>query len=150
MITQNGVITAVLDDHYRVSVVRQSACSTCNTQSRCGVSALDGLRKQGAVELTLRSAQTLQTGQTVQLGIAETAIIKASLLAYALPLLLLLITATSAQSAGLPVAISFLMSAAALALGFVLARWLGRRSLQNLQPELLDSHGEASCSDSLS
>ena len=146
MIQQSGIITGGSNGHYRVSVQRQSSCSTCQTQSKCGVSALDGLRRQSQIELSLESDQDLKIGQTVQLGIAEGAVIKASLLAYALPVLLLLIVSGTAQSLGLSTGLTLLYSAVSLIGGFFLARLLGRRSLQNLQPRMLDGMSTSACS----
>lgn len=145
MIQQTGIVTGGGKGLYRVSVQRQSACSTCQTQSKCGVFALDGLRRQSTIELSLTTDHTLEIGQTVQLGIAESALIKASLLAYALPVLLLLVVAGAAQTLGLRMGITLLLSAVALIGGFSLARMLGRRSLQNLQPRMLDGMSGSAC-----
>ncbi|GLS26577.1 hypothetical protein GCM10007877_22930 [Marinibactrum halimedae] len=84
-----------------VETRQQSACDGCNAKQGCGQSLLSRLGSsptQLKVLLNGQSPEDFREGDWVEIGIAETLIVKASLLVYCVPLLTLLIGALVANN----------------------------------------------------
>ncbi|MBW0148880.1 SoxR reducing system RseC family protein [Marinobacter arenosus] len=138
MITENGTVIALKEDRVWVQTIRQSACESCSARSGCGqrvlASATGGRANQVLVENTVRA----QVGDEVTLGIDEQALLGASLIVYALPLLLMVLASIVGHrlSDG---ADSWAMLGAlvGLAAGFLVGRWLQARQDGRYEPRLL-------------
>jgi len=74
-----------------VEVQRQSTCGSCSVRSGCGSSVLAKALGQRRSLLRINySEQDLRIGDSVILGLSESALIKGSLAVYTIPLLLML------------------------------------------------------------
>ena len=138
MITESGRVVAVSGNTVWVQTIRQSACQSCSARSGCGqrvlAAASGGRANQVQVPNTLQAC----VGDDVTLGIAEQALLQASLLVYALPLLSM-VAASMAASQVIPGSDGVAILAAALGLGagFVVARLWQRRVPADYQPHLM-------------
>lgn len=137
-----GVARVVAVDGQRVWLQAEQAascCGSCATQAVCTggshtqtvgnwqvVQPVDGLEGDGRL---------LATGDRVRVGIDRSALARTSLVAYALPLLAMLVAAVTFQDAGNAVAVA--AAVAGLIGGIAVARVLARRWREALQPVVL-------------
>ncbi|WP_058558318.1 SoxR reducing system RseC family protein [Thiohalocapsa sp. ML1] len=121
MIEQEAAVVAVVDGAALVEVPRQSSCSACGQGASCGTATVAKLFGQGnATRLRVLDHLGLAAGERVVIGIRSPVLVRASLVAYLLPLLALLGAAGAAEAAGLGD-----MAGAASGLGGLLAGlWL--------------------------
>src|SRR5690554_4483194 len=91
MIHETGTVISVSGDDAWVQTIRESACQSCKARHGCGQKALAGLT--GGQSRQIRVANTLQAqpGDQVTVAIEESALLKASLLVYAIPLLFMVL-----------------------------------------------------------
>lgn len=102
MIEQNARVVAVADGSALVEVPRQSGCSSCAHGGSCGTSVVAKLFGSGnAVRLRVRDRLGVAPGDEVVIGIRSPALVRASLIAYLLPLLALIGSSGAADAAGL-------------------------------------------------
>lgn len=143
-----GLARVVAVDGHRVwlQAEQPAACGSCSTHAVCS-----GSHSQPAGSWQVMQpddgpgARLLAVGDTVRVGIDRSALAHASLVAYALPLLTMLVAAVTFQDAGNAVGVA--AAVAGLLGGAALARVLARRWREALQPVVLGlaSHaGEAS------
>ena len=101
MLTENGRIVAIEADALWVETIQRSTCQSCVAEKGCGQSLLTRLGAKPTylrVLLAGRSPQQYQLNQSVVLGIPDDVVVKGSLLAYGLPLMLLLVFAIFAHN----------------------------------------------------
>ena len=142
MIEERAVVVEVGEDgHAWLEIQRRSACSSCSASEGCGTSALakvwDGRRSR--VRVICR--WPLRVGDEVLVGLADGALLRGALLAYLLPLALLLAGALLGETALVgaveePVAFQ---GAIGIVLGLVSVRLISRRWRQDAryQPVVL-------------
>lgn len=140
MIEETGEVVAVSEEGVLVQTVRQSACSSCSAAKGCGQKLLasvgQGQRFEVLAENPLKL--TLQTGDQVVLGLAETALVKASMLAYLLPLVLLAVFAGVAEWLGAAESMVILFALVGLAAGLLGMKWMvSGSSCNQYQPQVL-------------
>ena len=87
MITEKAVVTACSDGRAEVSLLRASACGGCEMSQGCGTGAVGRLLGKRSRPLVIETGQDLKPGDQLLLGLSETALVKASLIVYGLPLL---------------------------------------------------------------
>jgi len=85
-ICKEGIVRGVEDGHYKVEITISSACSECHAKSIC----LPSDHKQEFVIARSLYGNSFEPGQKVQLVLKGAAGNKAVLLAYALPLVILM------------------------------------------------------------
>lgn len=71
----------------------KTSCSSCSARKGCGSHMLNKLGPKNAHVMKITSAEPLQPGQRIELGIAETSLLSSALLVYMTPLLGLFIMA---------------------------------------------------------
>ncbi|WAT00016.1 SoxR-reducing system protein RseC [Rouxiella chamberiensis] len=64
----------------------QAGCSSCHSRSGCGSRVLNELGPQTEHNLQVNSAEQLEPGQKVELGIMEGSLLRSALLVYMIPL----------------------------------------------------------------
>lgn len=140
MIEENGTVIAVDGGAVWVQTIRQSTCGSCSARKGCGQGALARMTDGRANQVRVRNTCGAAVGDRVILGIEESQLLRASLLVYALPLVLLLAGALVASGLwpGRDLA-AILGGAVGLASGFVLLRVFSSGELgeSRLQPSLL-------------
>lgn len=138
MITESGKVVAVIDEHAWVQTIRTSACQSCAARNGCGQKVLASATGGRANQVRVFNSVNACVGEEVTLGIDESALLGASLLVYALPLLLMV--AASMVGHHLSDGSDFAAMSGALvglASGFLVSRQLQRRNAGGYEPRLL-------------
>ena len=138
MITESGRVVAVAGNNAWVLTIRQSTCQNCSARSGCGqrvlAAASGGRANQVQVLNTLQAA----VGDEVTLGIEEQALLQASILVYAVPLLSMIVATLGANEFA-PGSDGIAVAAAGLGLGagFFLVRLRQLSTSDQYQPRLI-------------
>lgn len=123
MLEESGVVVAIDGNQAWVQTIRKSACSSCEAKSGCGQGVLARISDGKANQVLVANTLNLEVGDEVLLGIPEDMLIKASVMVYLLPLLVMIIAASITEKWIAPgdgwVAASGLLG---LALGFLLVK----------------------------
>ena len=88
MIEERGHVLSVEDGAVWVETVRRSTCGSCSARAGCGQAMLQKLgsgARQGFVRVLSDSSH--RVGDVVVIGVPENAVVRSSLLVYAVPLL---------------------------------------------------------------
>lgn len=139
MLEEQGRVVAVSSDEAWVQTIRESACHSCAARKGCGQRALNQ-RYGEAFQIRVANVIGAQVGDEVVVGVPESSLLKASLMLYLAPLLMMVVGAifmerwVSAQEGWV-----ILGGLVGLAAGFVWARWFSQRyrSDQSFAPQLL-------------
>lgn len=99
MLEAEGVIVKIGPEGVFVETSRVSACGSCSSQKNCGTSTLSQLLGGKKSVFKVLDPIGAAVGERVVIGVEEAVLLKSSLLAYLLPLALLL---AGAVLAGLP------------------------------------------------
>ena len=91
MICQSGRVVRLDERAATVAVAPVTGCERCAEGRGCGLGLFSGLLGRRVLEITVPSRPDLQVGQPVRLEINPSALVVASLLAYGIPLLGLLL-----------------------------------------------------------
>ena len=85
--TRCGTITAIQNDKATVSFIRSEACGSCIAKDACGLNQTTPV----SVQVILDNPYSYKIGQKVTLEISVQNAVKATLFAYVLPLILMLL-----------------------------------------------------------
>ncbi len=147
MIEEFARVVAITEQGIWVETVRQSSCSSCSAAKGCGQKLLAAVGQGQRFEVLADNPRKLilQTGDRVVLGLAETALLQASALAYLLPLVTLIIAAVLADLSGQPEALIALFGVLGLALGLGVMKWVVGFGIKRgqFQPEILRTERQA-------
>lgn len=98
MIEERGHVLSVEDGAVWVETIRRSTCGSCSARAGCGQAILQKLgsgARQGFVRVLSDSGH--RVGDQVVIGVPENAVVRSSLLVYAVPLVGLFAFALAAQ-----------------------------------------------------
>jgi len=123
MIEESARVVAVVPGHAWVETRRRNACASCTVSSSCGTSVVSKLFDEQTNRLQVSDNIGVEVGDQVIIGIAEGALTRASLLAYLLPLIVLMLAVYAARAAGAGEG----LSALAGILGLCLGMWVSGR-----------------------
>lgn len=118
MIEERARVVALETGAVWVETLRQSACGSCAAQKGCGHSAIARMSEKPMHVRALTEAR-YHIGDEVIIGIPEDILLKGSLIAYLMPLMLALVSALSVQAINPAEGWVTLGGAGGLALGFV-------------------------------
>jgi sigma-E factor negative regulatory protein RseC len=95
MLYETGVVVRTTADAVWVKTLRKSTCGGCQARHGCGQGLLQRALASSTADIRARLARTdtpvgLQPGDEVEIGITEGAVVTASLLAYGLPIFMLI------------------------------------------------------------
>lgn len=141
MITETGKVVALKGDYAWVQTIQNSACQSCSARSGCGQKVLAAATGGRANQVLVKNAVEAQVGDEVTIGIDESALLGASLIVYALPLVLMVVASIIGHrlSGGQDIwAMAGALSG--LVVGFVSSRYLQGRGGQRYEPRLLRSN----------
>lgn len=124
MITETGKVIAVTGRKAWVQTIRASACESCSARSGCGQRVLASASSGRANQILVNNHLDARVGDEVTVAIEESALLSASLLVYAVPLVLMVLGAVLGQQ-WLPAQDAGAIAGAAVGLagGFILARF---------------------------
>lgn len=138
MITETGKVIAEKGDSVWVRTIRASACQSCAARSGCGQRVLASATGGRANQILVANTVNARVGDEVTIGIDERALLGASLLVYALPLVLMVIASVLGHRlSGGEDGVAIVAAVAGLASGFWLGRWLQRGVGANYEPRLV-------------
>lgn len=139
MITETGKVVAINGDRAWVQTIRTSACESCSARHGCGQRALAGVSGGRANQVMVANSLGARVGDEVTVAIDESALLGASLLVYALPLLLMVAGSVLGHqlSAGHD-GIAMLGAATGLTLGFLVASRRQSRTAGIWEPKLVN------------
>lgn len=89
MLEEYGTVVALEDDYAWVETRRGSACGSCDSSAGCGVGSLARFFNQKPSRIRVANTQSARVGQQVRLGLDEQALLRSSLWAYLMPLVLM-------------------------------------------------------------
>ena len=128
-----------------VESIRQTACQSCAARKGCGQSALAKMGQQHKNHVRALNAFDLDVGDQVVIGVPEDVVMKGTLVAYLMPLVLMLVAAITADNFtgnDLWVALAG-MSGLAAGFGFVRLHFHSISRDRRYQPVVLrHSHGD--------
>ncbi|MFA7607847.1 MAG: SoxR reducing system RseC family protein [Rhodocyclaceae bacterium] len=134
MVTRDGRVIAIEGGHARVRFERESACGACRAAKVCA-----GNAPTSDLDVALPAGHHLSAGDSVRVGVAEASALRATLIAYVVPLLGLVTGMALASLTGQREPVVVLASLAGLAAGVAGMRRLARHPLNRIAPVLLDS-----------
>lgn len=141
MIVERGRVLAVDQDSIWVRVARRSACGSCASSGECGNGVMGRLLGSRATDIRVRRepGQQVNDGDSVDIGIADDAVLSASLIAYGIPLIALLAGAIIGAGLDNPGSDSYsmLLGAVGMVAGWMLARTVGQSRFARSEPTLL-------------
>lgn len=138
MITETGRVVAVTGDRVWVRTIRASACESCSARQGCGQRALAGVSGGRANQVLVTNDLGAGVGDEVTVAIEESALLGASLLVYALPLVLMVVgTVFGHQLSGESDAVAMFGAAVGMAVGFLVARRVGSSPSRRYEPRLV-------------
>jgi sigma-E factor negative regulatory protein RseC len=128
-------VIGVDGDQVWLTAEQPSACSSCGTRSKCGSGSAKRVASWRVPRSLGQGQLPLALGDTVHVGVDRSALNRASLTAYALPLVTMLVAASTVQVAG--DAVAAVAALAGLLLGMAAAKVLARRWRDALVPVVL-------------
>jgi sigma-E factor negative regulatory protein RseC len=139
MITESGRIVAISGDRVWVQTIRASACESCSARSGCGQRVLASASNGRANQILVSNHLKASVGDEVTVAIDESALLSASILVYALPLVLMVLgTVVGQQWLPSQDAGAIAGAVAGLVAGFGIARIIQSRPGQGYEPTLVD------------
>ncbi|GAB6054578.1 SoxR reducing system RseC family protein [Magnetospira thiophila] len=132
-------VLAVSEESVWLQAESQSACGSCQSTKSCGVSTLSKFLGRKDVRFRLNNDFDARPGERVVIGISQSALLGASIIAYMVPVLGLMIGAVGGSLAGFNELATVVTALSGLIGGFALSQALGRRpdSLERLNPVFL-------------
>ena len=97
MLEEYGRVVALDENVAMVETIRASSCQSCEAKSTCGQGAISKVIGQKSCVISALNSFSLQVGDEVVLGLEETTLLKSALLAYLLPLVLMIFGAAVLQ-----------------------------------------------------
>lgn len=138
MITETGRVVAEKGNRVWVRTIRASACQSCTARSGCGQRVLAAATGGRANQVLVANTVGARVGDDVTIGIDEQALLGASLMVYALPLVLMVLASIAGHqlSAGSDPA-AMAGAVIGLATGFLISRQWQRHSGEGFEPKLV-------------
>ncbi len=137
MLTETGKVIAVDRDRALVETVRRSVCGSCAVNKACGTGVIAKVMGRQRFQVEALNPVGARVGEEVVIGIEDRVLVRSSLLAYALPLALMLVGGVlgewlrggALEGIGAGEGLTIVLAGAGLAAGFFLAARLvgGRR-----------------------
>lgn len=138
MITETGKVVGLKGDGVWVQTIRTSACQSCAARNGCGQKVLAAASAGRANQILVANSVNARVGDEVTIGIDERALLGASILVYAVPLILMVLASILGhQLSGGSDGVAMLAAVAGLALGFFAGRKLQFAAGGECEPRLV-------------
>ncbi len=141
MVTESAVVTRRDGKLVELELQRNSTCGQCELSKGCGTGALGRLLGRRSKPIVIETDHDLKPGDSLQLGLSESVLVKASLTIYGLPLLGMmcagllatLVTSSEALVAGIALAGFYA--------GFKIANYVtSALEVEKFAPYIIDIH----------
>ena len=128
MIEQAAHVHSINQTTVWLDTLRLSTCNSCSMKSGCGQRLMNQATdcKRSRIALPVPSTMSLSVGDEVVLGIPQKAFIKASLLTFAMPLIVMLAFALLAQWGALSEPLTVVTALAGLGFGLLVLNLVKR------------------------
>jgi sigma-E factor negative regulatory protein RseC len=126
MLEETGEVVAIEGRYVVIETQRRSACGHCSSGDNCGTSVLADLFSKSRGKVRLPNHLGLRVGDQAVIGINESVLLYAAVLAYMLPLLLMIAATVVASLAGFSDSIGFVMSMVGLFIGMFISNRIMR------------------------
>lgn len=123
--SHEGIVTKITDDELEIKILAQSACAACHAKSACGM----GEQAEKILTVPRPQGREFALGQKVNVKMAIGQGNKAAVLAYLIPILLLLAVLFVCLGLGLGEGLSALIAIAAL-IPYYIILYLKRNKLK--------------------
>ena len=139
MIEEQALVVAVESNQILVEASRQSACGKCAVNNDCGQSAIAqwAAAKMVNIPVTNPESLSINIGDTVIVGIDEQSFVRASVLLYFLPLLMMFGVGLIATAAGAFEWVVISASFSALVLSFYVIKIYSKKFQRNPDYQLV-------------
>ena len=140
MVEERGKVVAIESGAVWIEPEEQSGCHSCQAKASCSSSVLAQWYGKSIRHIrAISTDQSLSVGDHVLIGIPDHSLLTMSLVVYALPILLMLMTAGGVYSLGVSDLVVALGAALGLVIGMLLIRYIDRRIDGNLryQPRVI-------------
>lgn len=138
MLEETGTVVAVEGGYAVIETQARSACGHCNVGDSCGTSVLAGLFSKRRNKVRLKNHLNLSEGDMAVIGINESVLLSTAVLAYMLPLILMITFAVIASLSGFGDDINFGFSLLGLFAGMhITNRIMGNKDYQAREIVLL-------------
>lgn len=138
MITETGTVVALKGNYAWVRTIRSTACQSCSVKQGCGQRVLAAATGGRASQVLVENNVQADVGDDVTIGIDEKALLGASLLVYALPLVLMVVgSIVGHRLSGEQDPAAITGAVAGLVSGFVLSRKVQSKGGGRYEPKLL-------------
>ena len=128
MLEESGIVVAVSGESVWVETQPRSACGHCNVGDSCGTSVLAKCFSTRKNRIRVPNQLGLKPGAAAVVAVDNDVLTKAALIAYILPLLVMLSTAMLASTGGANNALVALSSFLGLSIGLWLVRIITNRA----------------------
>lgn len=125
MLAETGKVVRFDGDSVWVRTIRHSVCGSCQARIGCGqrlLNQLVGVSEDIRVRLNPLAVSEIKEGDLIEIGIEEGAIVAASMLAYGVPLLSLILSIILAEIAGASGVVLLLFCVIGLGAGVLVAQ----------------------------
>lgn len=144
MLEETGTVIAIEGAYAVIETIPRSACGHCNVGDSCGTSVLAGVFSKRRNQVRLLNHLNLSVGERVVIGINESVLLSTAVMAYLLPLLLMIMFAVITNLLGFGDAVSFVFSLLGLFAGMQLTnRIMGNKDFQSREIVLLRNANES-------
>jgi sigma-E factor negative regulatory protein RseC len=138
MIEEQGTVIAIEGRYAVIEIQARSACGHCTAGDSCGTSVLASLFSKRRNRVRLINHLDLSQGDTAVVGINESVLLTTAVLAYMLPLILMITLAVTADLSGLSDDINFAFSLLGLFAGMLITnRIMGNKDYEAREIVLL-------------
>lgn len=138
MLEETGKVIAVEGGYVVIETQQRSACGQCNVGDSCGTSILAGLFKNRRHKVRLINRIGLSKGDLAVIGINESVLLSTAIMAYMLPLILMIIPAVITSLYGFGDGASFIFSLLGLFAGMQISnRIMGNKDFQSREIVLI-------------
>jgi sigma-E factor negative regulatory protein RseC len=139
LITEPAIVVRCDGRQVLLELQRGSVCAGCELNQGCGTGALGRLLGHRSKPLVIETEHELKPGDRLVLGLPESALVKASLIVYGLPLLGMVGAGLLATLSAAPEALVALIASAGFILGFKFSTFIGNRLEHDLlTPYIVD------------
>jgi len=136
LLEEKGKVIAVEGSYALIETQPRSACGHCNVGDSCGASVLAGLFSKRRNTVRLKNNLNLEVGETVIIGIHESVLLTTAIMAYMLPIILMIVFAVISNFSGYGDAVSFVSSMLGLFSGMHISnRIMGNKELHENSQE---------------
>lgn len=143
MLEETGKVIALQGRYAIIETQQRTACGQCNVGNRCGTSILAGLFGTRRHKVRLINHLGLMEGDLAVIGINESLLLFTAVMAYMLPLLLMIAPAVISSLYGFDDSISFMVSLIGLFAGMQVSnRIMGNKDFQSREIILLRKSNE--------